>query len=124
MVAAVVAYVLLAALAVFQIALIAGAPLGHLAWGGQHRVLPTGLRIGSVVSVLLYGGIAYLISRAAASASEVGDHRSDYPLIWVLVAYFGLGILLNLASRSRLERNVMTPVVLGLTACCLVLALA
>ena len=51
--AAVVASVLLAGLAVFQVALIAGAPLARFAWGGQHRVLPTRLRIGSAVSVAL-----------------------------------------------------------------------
>ena len=53
-VAEIVAYVLLAGLAVFQIALAAGAPLGHLAWGGKHRVLPKGLRIASALSVGLY----------------------------------------------------------------------
>ena len=30
--------VVLAALAIFQLALVFGAPLGHFAWGGQHRV--------------------------------------------------------------------------------------
>jgi hypothetical protein len=123
MAAAVVAFVLLAALAVFQIALIAGAPLGRLAWGGQHRVLPRGLRIGSAVSVLLYAFFAFVISRAVGYATDVGDFRESYPLVWVLAAYFGIGVLANLASRSRPERFVMTPVALALGLCCLVIAL-
>ena len=123
MVAAVVACALLAGLAVFQVAVAAGAPLGHLAWGGKHRVLPTGLRIASAISVLLYAGIASLIWWAADSASEAGD-PSNSVAIWVLTAYFGIGILMNAASRSRPERFVMTPVVLVLTVCCLVIALA
>jgi hypothetical protein len=45
----------LAVLAVFQVGLMAGAPLGHLAWSGQHKVLPPRVRIGSGVSVALYG---------------------------------------------------------------------
>jgi hypothetical protein len=124
MVAAVVAYVLLAGLAVFQVALAAGAPLGHLAWGGKHRVLPKGLRIASALSVLVYALFAFMISRAAALASETGDYRSDYPAIWVLTAYFGLGILANAASRSVPERLVMTPVAAVLFTCCLLIALA
>ena len=44
---------LLAGLAVFQVALIAGAPLGRMAWGGQHRVLPAP-RLGSAASIPLY----------------------------------------------------------------------
>ena len=43
--AAIAACVILAALAIFQAALIAGAPLGRFAWGSQHSVLPTKLRI-------------------------------------------------------------------------------
>ena len=124
MVAAVVAYLLLAGLAVFQIALAAGAPLGRLAWGGKHRVLPRGLRIASAVSVLLYALFAFVISRAAGYATDGGDHLESYPLIWVLTAYFGIGVLANLASRSRPERMVMTPVALLLSLCCLVIALA
>jgi hypothetical protein len=124
MVAAVVAYVVLAALAVFQVALAAGAPLGQFAWGGQRRVLPRGLRIASAASVLVYALFAVMISRAADVASEVGDHRSDYPLIWVLVVYFGIGVLANAVSRSRPERFVMTPVALVLALCCLVLAVS
>jgi hypothetical protein len=124
MAAAVAASVLLAALAAFQIALAAGAPLGRLAWGGQHRVLPRGLRIGSAVSVVLYALFAYLIWRAVVQATGVGDVQDGSPLIWVLTAYFAVGVLANLASRSRPERFVMTPVALVLALSCLVIALA
>lgn len=85
-VAAVVASVLLAALAAFQVALAAGAPLGRLAWGGRHRVLPTGLRIASGVSVVVYAGIGWLIWRAVEVHSDPGDHEPGYPMIWILTA--------------------------------------
>ena len=49
--------------------LVAGAPLGRFAWGGQHEVLPTGHRIGSVVSIALYAGFAVLILQAAGTLS-------------------------------------------------------
>jgi hypothetical protein len=123
MTAAVVACVLLAALAVFQVALIAGAPLGRFAWGGQHRVLPTRLRIGSSVSVVLYAVIGWVIAGSVTLLDTPADERGADPGIWVLTAYFAVGIVLNLISRSRPERFVMTPVVLVLTACCLVIAL-
>ena len=124
-VATVVAYVLLAALAVFQIALAAGAPLGHLAWGGQHRVLPRRLRIASAVSVLVYALFAWIIAGAAATVDQFGDYDEPTPPgIWVLTAYFGLGVVMNLVSRSRMERLVMVPVAAVLCACCLIIALA
>jgi hypothetical protein len=116
-VAAGLVFVLLAALAVFQVALVAGAPLGRFAWGGGSVVLPTALRIGSAVSVVSYAVIAWLVWRAAAQPGEAG------PWMWILTAFFGLGVVMNAASRSRPERLVMTPVVLVLAVSCLVIAL-
>jgi hypothetical protein len=43
--------------------------------------------------------------------------------LWVLTAFFAVGVAMNAASRSRGERLVMTPVVLALAVLCLVLAL-
>ena len=119
---AVLAVVVLAGFAVFQALLIAGQPLGRFAWGGQHEVLPAGLRVGSAVSIALYAGFAVLMLCAADALEVLPDGFVDVA-IWVLTAYFALGIGMNAISRSRPERFVMTPVVLGLTVVCLVLAL-
>ncbi|RFU22808.1 hypothetical protein [Geodermatophilus marinus] len=121
-VAAVVATALLVALAALQVALAAGAPLGRLAWGGHHRVLPTRLRVGSAVSVLLYALFAWLVWRAAGIAARPGEEPGGVA-IWALTVYFAVGVVANAASRSRPERAVMTPVAAVLAACCLVVAL-
>ena len=122
MLVALLASLLLAGLAVFQGLLVAGAPLGRFACGGQNEVLPANLRIGSAVSIALYAAFAVLILQAAGALSVLPDGFVDVA-IWVLTAYFALGIGMNAISRSRPERFVMTPVVLGLTVLCLVLAL-
>ncbi|MEE6272484.1 hypothetical protein [Georgenia wangjunii] len=44
--------------------------------------------------------------------------------IWVLAAYFALGILMNAASRSVPERWTMAPVCAVLAAACVTVALA
>jgi hypothetical protein len=115
--AAVVVCVLLAGLAVFQLLLAAGRPLGRFAWGGQHEVLPRGLRIASAISVVVYAVIAWLLGRAAADPTGAG------PWPWILTGYFALGVLMNGLSRSRPERLVMTPIALVLACCCLVVAI-
>lgn len=121
--AAIAACVLLAALAVFQAALIAGAPLGRFAWGGQHDVLPAKLRIGSATSIALYGLIAYVaLAKAGLAPALVSEGFTD-AACWVLTGYFTLGIVLNGISRSKPERLVMTPTVVVLTALYLVLSL-
>jgi hypothetical protein len=122
MTVAVLGCVLLGALAVFQGLLVAGQPLGRFAWGGQHDVLPTGLRVGSAVSIALYAGFAVLILGAAGALDVLPDGFVDVA-IWVLTAYFALGIGMNAISPSRPERLLMTPVAFGLAIVSLVLAL-
>jgi hypothetical protein len=121
MTAAVASLVLLAALAAFQGLLVAGLPLGRFAWGGKNEVLPANLRVGSAVSIALYGVFAVLILQAAGALSLLPDRVAGVA-IWVLAGYFVLGIGMNAVSRSRPERLVMTPVVAVLAAACLVLA--
>ncbi|WP_233198142.1 hypothetical protein [Cryobacterium sp. Y50] len=64
--------IILAFLAIFQLLLIAGLPLGRFAWGGQHAVLPTHLRIGSAVSIVLYLVFALLVLERVALTSSNG----------------------------------------------------
>ena len=124
MTVAVLGCALLGALAVLQVLLIAGQPLGRFAWGGQHRVLPTKLRIGSAVSVVLYALFASIILATAERAADgTGAGITDVG-IWALTAYFVVGVGMNAISRSRPERLLMTPVALVLAVVCLVLALA
>lgn len=113
---------LLGGLAVFQLLLIAGKPLGRFAWGGQHVVLPARLRVGSAVAVVLYALFAVLMLQAAGAVSVLPDGTAAVG-IWVLAGYLVLGVALNAASRSRPERLVMTPVTLALAIVSLTLAL-
>jgi hypothetical protein len=117
---------ILTALAAFQVALVAGAPLGHFAWGGQDRVLPRDKRTGSVVAVLLYAGFALLgLERSGAvDLLPAGADTIVRIAMWVVAAYLAVGILLNLASRSKPERYVMGPIAAVLAALGFVLALA
>ena len=121
-IALVSALVLLTALAVLQVLVALGLPLGALVWGGLHKVLPTRLRIGSAVSVILYGAIAaVLLSRAGTFPG--GDSAFIRITTWILFGYFVLGGLMNAISRSRPERFTMTPVTIVLAVATLIIAL-
>lgn len=122
-VAAIALVVILGLLAVFQIALIAGAPLGHFAWGGQDRILPSRKRVGSVISIVLYGVIAGIALTRAGLIPGWSDALGIVVAMWVVFAYFAAGILLNAISRSIPERAVMTPTVAVLAVLALLVAL-
>lgn len=121
-VAVVVAVLVLLALSVLQVLVAAGRPYGRFVWGGQHEVLPTGLRVGSAVSVLVYVAVAVTL---ALRGGLLGERPPGTGVAaWVLTGYFVLGVGLNGISRSRSERAVMTPVCVVLAACALVVALS
>ena len=121
-IALVVALALLTALAVLQILAASGLPLGRFVWGGQHRVLPRGLRVGSAVSVLVYAGLAALLLNRAG-VLPAGDSAAVIVLTWVVFAFFAASVALNALSRSPAERWTMAPTSLLLAAATLVIAL-
>jgi hypothetical protein len=103
---AVVAVALIGIVVLFQLALVLGAPWGQIAWGGQNPgVLPTTLRVGSAVAILVLGFMAWIVLAAAdlVGASPVPEEWLDV-ILWVIAGYFLLGTLANLASKSRPER--------------------
>jgi hypothetical protein len=109
-----------AGLVAFQLALIAGAPLAQAAWGGGHTVLPTSLRLGSAITVLIY-----------SLASSVILRRGGFPIRWIsgavarwsawaVVIILALSALANVASESPWERFLMAPTALILAVLSLV----
>ena len=120
---ALLACAILAGLTIFQAALIGGAPLGRMAWGGLHRVLPAKLRIGSAISIAVYALFAYAALAKADVVAPLVSESFTSIIMWVMTAYFTLGILMNGISRSKPERLIMTPIALALAAVYLVLAL-
>jgi uncharacterized membrane protein SirB2 len=115
---------LIGAVVVFQLALAVGAPWGQAAWGGQNEgTLPRRLRVASSVAalVLLLGAWIVLAASGLAGVSPLPGSWLG-PAMWVTTAYFVLGTVVNLISRSRVER-VWGPVTLAIAVCCAVIAL-
>lgn len=116
MVAAWIVVAVLALLSLFQLALACGAPWGAFAWGGQTRVLPTSLRVGSAVSLVLYAAFALVVLDRAGEINVFSDGVASVGA-WVVFAFAALSVVVNAASRSKPERYTMTPI-------CVVLAVA
>jgi hypothetical protein len=120
--AALVATGILLVLICFQILLAAGLPLGKAAWGGEHRVLPTSLRIGSLVAVGILA-VAGWIVLARAGRVAPGPRRLIVRIgTWLFAGYFVLNTFMNLLSQSSLERMIMTPTAALLAICFIIVA--
>lgn len=116
-------WVLLAGFGLFQLLPALGAPLGHFAWGGQHRVLPTQLRAGSAISAVLYVGFIVLVLDRVGVLHVLLDQAAQIAM-WVLAGLLLLGVLPNLISRSNPERYLMAPIALVMSLLSVVVALS
>jgi hypothetical protein len=121
--AAVLAAVGFVGLALFQVALAAGADWGHAAWGGANAELSSAQRIGSAVAVLIWTAAALVVlGRAGLLWSGRGPARLYRWGTWVAAAGSALGSLANVASQSRYENVVLGPLALALAILCAVVA--
>lgn len=118
---ALAACAILGVLAVFQFALIVGAPLGKYTQGGSHVVLPPVQRIICVISIVLYTAFA-LIILSKAGVIDTLENISHIGM-WILAAFFFVGVFMNGISRSKPEQIIMTPVALILMLLCASLAI-
>jgi hypothetical protein len=102
------------ALAGFQAALAAGAPLGAAAWGGAHAELPPAQRAGSGIAVGVYLAAIVVVRRCAAGRAE----RRYRWGVWMLVAVLTAAAILNAVSPSAWEKAVLAPVAVVLAGLC------
>jgi NADH:ubiquinone oxidoreductase subunit K len=116
---ALVAAGLFSGVALFQIALALGAPLGAAAWGGAETVLSPERRVSSGVAALILILSALIVcGRAGMMKRTRGWMRLFRVGVWVIAVQMALNTLANLASSSPWERYMMSVLTLTLCALC------
>jgi len=122
-IAAIIVAILFMSIAVFQVLLSLGYPLGEYAMGGYYKVLPKKLRIAGVINALILVFMGFVFLQHANVLNGV-DFLSTNILVWVITIYLGINTIANLISRSKKERFVMTPLSGIAFVLCLFIALS
>ena len=111
-------------IALFQVALALGAPLGRAAWGGANCVIPPPLRRASAVAAVVWLLAAVVILARAGALSLPLPEVVLVVGAWALVVLSVLGALVNLASSSPWERFGWAPYAAALAVLSAVVALS
>lgn len=126
--AAVLASVLVAGVALFQVALAAGAPYGEAVFGGKAPTeagVLTGtfraLAVAQALVLVLLAGI--LLARADVVTTTLVSAGTLRWLTWVVFGFLVLNTAANLTAPHPIERWVMGPTTLVLSALTLIIAL-
>lgn len=121
--AGIVAAVVMALIMCFQLLLAIGMPFAEASWGGRYKgVLPAKMRWASLASAVIIGTSAWVVLARAGLVAPGPEPTTIRIVTWVWVGFMALNTLGNLASKSRIERAVMTPATVTICVCLVVVA--
>lgn len=101
--------VLLLLVAVMEVLLICGVPLGEFTMGGKHKVLPLPYRGLAAWSIVLQLFAAAMILQGGGHMNMWFSHNITKIICFCFAGFFVLNTFLNLISSSKKEKIVMTP---------------
>ena len=114
----------LAAVSLFQIALILGAPMGEYAFGGQNPgKLSVKFRVLSVITLLVSLGIIGHMFAQLDYLPKLLPAGLNAAANWAIFALNLLGFVMNSITRSKKERDMWVPVALLLAVASFFVAL-
>ncbi len=115
-IAAIIAVVIFTVVSIIQLSLALGAPWGEVAWGGKYEgKLPKNLRIGSLITIIIFIFVSIVVLDRSEIFSLFSFSDVGGIIVFVFAIFLALNTLGNIASRSKWEKMIMTP--LSLTAC-------
>ena len=108
---------------VLSILIICGLPLGELTMGGQYKVFPKSLRILLVSQLILQIFFVLIILQMGGFISLWFSVEVTKVIGIVMASYLSLNTIMNVVSRSKKERYIMTPLSLISAICFWITAL-
>lgn len=89
----------------FQAAIVLGAPVGRIAYGGGHPGrLPRRLRVASAVATVVWAAAVLIVLQRGGAIGGILPAGFVRVVTWVLFGFLTLSVPLNAISRSPRER--------------------
>ena len=101
--------VLFGVIAIMTVLVACGLPLGEFTMGGQHKILPKKFRVMAVISVAIQIFAMIIILQAGGFISLWLSFKVTKYICFFFAAYLSLNTIMNMISKSRKEKYVMTP---------------
>ena len=101
--------VIFGVIATMTVLVACGLPFGEFTMGGQHKILPKNLRVAAVISVAIQFFAMIIILQAGGFIPLWFSFKVTKYICFFFAAYLSLNTIMNMISKSRKERFVMTP---------------
>lgn len=114
---AIFATVLFSIVAMMTLLVACGLPLGEFTMGGRYKILPPKLRIMAVVSFIVQLFAILIVLQAGGYIPFWFSPDVTKYICIFFAAYLSLNTIMNLLSKSKKEKYVMTPLALAASVC-------
>ena len=101
--------VLFGVIAIMTVLIACGFPLGEFTMGGQHKILPKKFRVMAVISVAIQIFAMIIVLQAGGFIPLWLSFKVTKYICFFFAAYLSLNTIMNMISKSRKEKYVMTP---------------
>ena len=115
--------VLFGIIATMTVLVACGLPLGEFTMGGQHKILPKKLRVAAVISLVIQIFAMIIILQAGGFISLWLPFAVTKYICFFFAVYLSLNTIMNMVSKSKKEKYVMTPISLIAAICFWITAL-
>ncbi|KJU97338.1 hypothetical protein [Streptococcus gordonii] len=97
-------------IAIMTVLVACGLPLGEYTMGGQHKILPKKFRIAVVISVAIQIFAMIIILQAGGLLPLWLSFKVTKYICFFFATYLSLNTIMNMISKSKKEKYVMTPI--------------
>ena len=101
--------VLFGVIAIMTVLVACGLPLGEFTMDGQHKILPKKFRVMAAISVGIQIFAMIIILQAGGFISLWLSFKVTKYICFFFAAYLSLNTIMNMISKNRKEKYVMTP---------------
>ena len=108
---------------ILSILIIIGLPLGELTMGGNYKVFPKKLRIVLFAQLFLQIFFVIIILQKGEIMPLWFSYKTTKIICIIMAVYLSLNVLMNLSSKSKKEKYIMTPLSLIAAICFWITAL-
>lgn len=114
---ALIGAVLFFGIAVMTVLVACGLPLGEFTMGGQHKILPGKYRVMAVISFVIQLFAMAIVLQTGGFIPLLFSMKITRYICFFFAAYLSLNTIMNLISKSKKEKCVMTPLSLIAAIC-------
>ena len=116
-ISSIIGTILLLIVAVMEVLLIFGLPLGEFTMGGRYKVLPPMFRVFAASSVVLQLFGAAMLLQCGGLMGMWFPGNVIKIICFVFAGFFAVNTFMNIISPSKKEKYVMTPLAAIEAAC-------